>query len=199
MTARPLPPKASFLGIPPELRLQIYDGVICLDINGPVKEGSSTNESLSDRCLEARELPIKKLALTCRIVANEIRSHNRSLPAHQRVACIDIYCMFYFRARLHRLPCRVSQLSSLELEIHLKTDISGFVRAFVQAAFRTISNLLDIRSGSLEHVTGIRDLRLSLVLAKSDLVDLDQVACNNLSERFARRRSNSLIWSSQVV
>jgi hypothetical protein len=174
-----LPPRPSFLGIPCELRLLIYDKVICLDIDFCIERASPTstsgNQSLGARWDGACELPINKLALVCRSVAREIRSHARLLPSIKRVACIQLRAraLFLYGIFLRRLPCRIRQVSGLDLEVRVDLPPSlpkHYVRRWVANKIDdlrdTLFHLLHPEDGILKHATGIKHVWIYLESTK---------------------------------
>jgi len=174
-----LPLRPSFLGIPCELRLLIYDKVICLDIDFCIERASPTstsgNQSLGARWDGACELPINKLALVCRSVAKEIRSHTRLLPSSKRVACIELRAraLFLYGIFLRRLPCRIRQVSGLNLEVRVDLPPSlpkHYVRRWVANKIDdlrdTLFHLLHSEDGILKDATGIKDVWIYLESAR---------------------------------
>jgi hypothetical protein len=170
-----LPLRASFLGIPCELRLLIYDKVICLDIDFCIERASpastSRNQSLGARWDGACELPINKLALVCRSITKEIRSHARLLPSSQRVACIELRAraLFLYGIFLRRLPCRIRQVSGLDLEVRLdlpqamrRDYVQQWVANKVDGLRDTLFHLLHPEDGILKDATGIRHVWIYL-------------------------------------
>lgn len=206
MTALSLPPKASFLGIPPELRLQIYDRVVCLDIDVLIDKApiNMRRQSLGAMCKGACELPIKQLALVCRSIADEIRSHNRLLPSHQRVASLEVRAHsqpLTYPVHLRRLPCCLRQLSGLELEVRLDMpqllmmDIQSTVRNTMNELSFTLYYLLDPEIGILRDATGIRDMWIRLVLAKPDYAIFGQVAFDKVERKLRVQAERELRWA----
>ena len=181
------PPGPSFLGIPCELRLLIYDKVICLDIDFCIERASPTstsgNQSLGERWDGACELPINRLALVCRSIANEIRSHARQLPSDQRVACIELRArsLFLYGIYQRRLPCRIRQVTTLDLEVKMSIPQASLSKEYrrrwvankVLDLSTTLVHLLQPEVGILKDCTHIRDVRLYPVVTKpySGVVD----------------------------
>lgn len=176
----PSPPKASFLGISYELRLLIYNKVICLDIDFCLEKASPTSssnyKSLNERSDVACELPINRLALVCRSVAKEIRSHARLLPSGQHVACIELRAraLFLFAVYLRRLPCRVRHFSGLDLEVRLdlppalpRDRVHQRVQNKIHNLRDTLFHLLHPRKGVLKDAARLKDVRIYLTSTKS--------------------------------
>lgn len=181
MTTPSLPPKATFLSIPHEVRLLIYDKVICLDIDLCIEKASPTSmsgkQSLGQRSDLACELPINKLALVCHSVAKEIRSHALVRSPSQRVAYIELRAraLFLYGIFLRRLPCRVSQISGLDLEVALflplalpKNYVQAWVRNKVDDLRDSLLHLLGPEDGILKDATGLSDVRIYLASTKQE-------------------------------
>lgn len=179
MTSNPAPAnspphRATLLGLPPELRLQIYDRVLLLDIDFCIERASPLatthlSQSLSERWDGACDLPINILAQTCRLIANEIRSHAASLPPSKREACIELRprALMLYSIHLHRLPCRIRQLQGLELEtridmpaVLLSRNVKTWVRNKVNDLSATLVHLLEPEKGILKHASGIGKVTL---------------------------------------
>ena len=177
------PPKATFLSIPYEVRLLIYDKVICLDIDFCIERASPTSTSeyktLGERRDVACELPINKLSLVCHSVAKEIRSHARNLPSSQRVACIELRsrALFLYGIYLRRLPCRPRQITALDLEVQLSMPQVQPSETFLYCRDLWVGNkvadlgaamlhLLHPEEGILKDATGIKDVRVHIALTK---------------------------------
>jgi hypothetical protein len=186
-------PKASFLGIPCELRFLIYDQVINLDIDFCIERASPTSTSgyktLGERRDVACELPIYKLALTCRSIAQETRSHACQLASSQKVACIELRprALFLYGIYLRRIPCRPRQISTLDLEVELCMPQIRPSVTFLYCRDLWVANkvadlgavmlhLLDPEEGILKDVTGIKDVRIYLSVTKPDASLLSEAA-----------------------
>jgi hypothetical protein len=94
-----------------ELRYAIYDIVKDFDLKCEIK-GRSPAGALEERNAVTPCLPFKNLAMSCSVLAQEIRAHQVSLPAGERFAtlCIDGYDM-----TLSYAPCRSTELRSVRL------------------------------------------------------------------------------------
>jgi hypothetical protein len=192
-------PKASFMGIPYELRLLIYDKVVCLDIDICIERASPTSTSgyktLGERREVACELPINKLSLVCRSVAEEIRSHACQLAPSQRVACIELLprALFLYGIYLRRISCRPTQITSLDLEVQLSMPQIRPSVTFLYCRDLWVANkvadlgaamlhLLDPEEGILKDVTGIKDVRIYLAVNKPDASLLSEAASARFEE-----------------
>jgi hypothetical protein len=186
-------PTASFLGIPRELRLLIYDQVIHLDIDFCMERASPTSTSgyktLGERRDVACELPINKLALTCHSIAEELRSHARQLPSSQKVACIELRprALFLYGIYLRRIPCLPKQISTLDLEVELCMPQIRPSVTFLYCRDLWVANkvadlgaamlhLLHPEDGILKDVTGLKDVRIYLTVTKPDASLLKEAA-----------------------
>jgi len=185
MTTPSSPPKATcpFLSIPYDVRLLIYDQVIRLDVDFCIERASPTSRSgyktLGERRDVACELPINKLALVCRAVAKEIRSHARKLPSSQRVACIELRAraLFLYGIFLRRLPCRPTQITTLDLDVQLNMPQVQPSETFIYCRDLWVGNkvadlgaamlhLLHPEEGILKDTTGLRNVRIHIALTK---------------------------------
>ena len=206
----PSPPKASFFGIPCELRLLIYDKVVCLEIDFCIEKASpvstSGNKSLGQRRDVACELPINKLALVCRSVAQEIRSRPRSLAPSQRVACIELRAraLLLYGIYLRRLPCRVEEFTALDVEVQLslpKTPMSGtlvqFQRQWVNNKVTDLGvamlHLLHSEEGILRDATAIRDVRIHLAITKPSASDFGEAASDEFEREIQKQAEQELV------
>lgn len=115
--ARPTqPPKASLLGLPRELRLQIYEIVLEFPLKYDTRDfwrqrsGFSTTSNLS--------LPLANLAMSCSSIAYETRALICSLPANDRFATAAISVDHYDVGPMYlqRAPCPVIDLKVIEVE-----------------------------------------------------------------------------------
>lgn len=108
------PPRASLLGIPRELRFGIYDIVTTHHVDHDL-------EHLEDppRAPHGFRTPITNLALTCRSIASEIRSHARTLQPSQSTAVIGLRMGLanVYDITLITFPCRVRLLKGLLIEL----------------------------------------------------------------------------------
>lgn len=210
MTTPSPPPKASFLGIPCELRLLIYDKVICLDFELCIERASPTSTSgyktLGERRDVACELPINKLALVCRSIAKEIRSRPRSLPSNQRVACIELRAraLFLYGIWLRRLPCRVEQITAVDVEVQLSIPKAPLVPHFPQLQRQWVNNkvadlgasmlhLLHPEEGILKDAIGIRDVRVHLAITTSNASVLSEAASDGFRREIQKQAEQELI------
>ena len=201
MTTPSPPPKASFLGIPCELRLLIYDKVIHLDFDFCIERASPTSTSgyktLGERRDVACELPINKLALVCRSVAKEIRSRPRTLPSSQRVACIELRAraLFLYGIWLRRLSCRVERVTALDVEVQLSIPKVPLTLTSMQHQYQhqwvknkvadlgaSMLHLLHPEEGILKDATEIRDVRVHLAITTPNASRLSE----ETYERFKR-------------
>jgi hypothetical protein len=183
MTTPSSPPKVTFLSIPYEVRLLIYDQVIRLGIDFCIERASPTSTSgyktLGERRDVACELPINKLSLVCRSVAKEIRSHARNLPSSQRVACFELRAraLFLYGIFLRRLPCHPTQIAALDLDVQLNMPQVQPSETFIYCRDLWVGNkvadlgaamlhLLHPEEGILKDATGLRDVRIHITLTK---------------------------------
>lgn len=210
MTTPSSPPKASFLGIPCELRLLIYDKVIHLDFEFCIERASPTSTSgyktLGERRDVACELPINKLALVCRSVAKEIRSRPRNIPSNQRVACIELRAraLFLYGIRLRRLPCRVEQLTALDVEVQLSTPKVPLTLTFLQHQRQWVNNkvadlgasmlqLLHPEEGILKDATGIKDVRVHLDITTPNASMLSEETFKRFKQDIQKQAEQELV------
>ena len=210
MTTPSPPPKASFLGIPCELRLLIYDKVICLDFEFCIERASPTSTSgyktLGERRDVACELPINKLALVCRSIAKEIRSRPRSLPSNQRVACIELRAraLFLYGIWLRRLPCRAEQITVLDVEVQLSIPKAPLVPKFPQLQRQWVNNkvadlgasmlhLLHPEEGILKDAIGIRDVRVHLAITTPNASVLSKDAFDGFKREIQKQAEKELV------
>ena len=214
MTTSSSPPKFSFLSIPYEVRLLIYDQVIHLDIDFCIERASPTStsgyKSLGERRDVACELPINKLALVCRSVAEEIRSHARQLPSSQKVACIELRprALFLYGIYLRRIPCLPGQISTLDLEVELCMPQIRPSVTFLYCRDLWVANkvadlgaamlhLLHPEEGILKDVTGIKDVRIYLTVTKPDASLLKAAAAALFEEAIHSQAERELTRSLQ--
>ena len=209
-TPPPSPPKASFLGIPCELRLLIYDKVIYLDFEFCIERASPTPTSgyktLGERHDVACELPINKLALVCRSFAKEIRSRPRNLPPSQRVACIELRAraLFLYSIWLRRLPCRVEQITALDVEVQLSIPKVPLTLTFLQHQHQWVKNkvgdlgasmlhLLHPEEGILKDAIGIRDVRVHLDITTPNASRLSEETLNRFKQDIQKQAEKELV------
>lgn len=206
----PPPPKASFLGIPCELRLLIYDKVVCLEIDFCIEKASPVstagNKSLGERRDVACELPINKLALVCRSVTKEIRSRPRSLTSSQRVACIELRAraLFLYSIYLRRLPCRVEQISAVDVEVQLSLPKASMSVTFLQHRRQWVNNkvtdlsaailhLLHTEEGILRDATAIGDVRIHLAITKPSASEFREAASDEFEQDIQKQAEQELV------
>ena len=208
MTTPSSPPKASFLGLTYELRLLIYDRVICLDVDFCIKRAFyrsvPLDRSLGDRWDEACELPINKLALVCRSVAEEIRSHALVLPSNQRVATMAFTDLprggFLYELYLRRLPCRFRQVSALNLEVSLdlppamrSTLLRRVVREKVDDLRGSLLHLLHTTQGVLKDTSELRDVFIHLTYTKPTFCMLSDEATNEMDREIRAQVEGQIV------
>lgn len=210
MTTPPSPPKASFLGIPCELRLLIYDKVVHLDFELCIERASPTSTSgyktLGERRDVACELPLNKLALVCRSVAKEIRSRPRILPPSQRVACIELRAraLFLYGIWLRRLPCRVEKITTLDVEVQLSIPKAPLTLNFLQHQRQWVKNkvadlgasmlhLLHPEEGILKDAIGIKDVRVHLAITTPNASTLSEETFNRFKRDIQKQAEQELV------
>lgn len=118
----PTPGRCHLLELPPELRLNIYDLVAGFEISQSVFDHYvGTADPLQYSRQTPVRLPVANLAMTCSLIANEVRRH--TLPEKQRFAIVgattgprEFSPLLYFQ----RAPCPVVDLAALKLMINLK-------------------------------------------------------------------------------
>lgn len=121
----PTPGRCHLLELPPELRLHIYDLVAGFEISQPVFDnyvGTGYRLPLSRRT--PVRLSVANLAMTCSLIANEVRRH--TLPERQRFAIVGatvapigpsgLFPLLYFQ----RAPCPIVDLTALKIMINVK-------------------------------------------------------------------------------
>lgn len=115
------PPKASLLGLPPELRLQMYDILIASETRHRI---SGRWERNVDEHLQFL-LPTAHLALTCSHIANELSLHGGSLPVIERFAVLTVHDIMDKESKhsyISRAPCRLVDLTVLKIEVNLMVN-----------------------------------------------------------------------------
>ncbi|KAM0701984.1 hypothetical protein Q7P35_010894 [Cladosporium inversicolor] len=210
MTTSSSPPKASFLGIPCELRLLIYDKVVYLEIDFCIEKASpvstSGNKSLGERRDVACELPINKLALVCHSVAKEIRSRPCSLAPSQRVARIELRAraLFLYGIYLRRLPCRVEQITALDVEVQLSLPKAPMSTTFLQHRRQWVNDkvtdlgaamlhLLHSEEGILRDAIAIRDVRIHLAITKLSASVFGEAASDEFEREIRKQAEQELV------
>lgn len=210
MPTPPSPPKASFLGIPCELRLLIYDKVVHLDFELCVERASPTSTSgyktLGERRDVACVLPINKLALVCRSIAKEIRSRPRNLPPTQRVACIELRAraLFLYGIWLRRLPCHVEQLTAVDVEVQLSMPKMPMSITLLQRRRQWVKNkvadlsasmlhLLHPEEGILKDATEIKDVRVHLAITKPSASTFSEETSNGFEREIQKQAEQELV------
>lgn len=131
------PPKNCFLILPPELRLHVYELALDNDLHQDVdslrferlEPGAivHTMRLFKDRLESAQilHMSLTNLAMTCKLIASEVRSCTTKLTASQRFAAIkysgiltgygeQLYCV-----HLQRAPCPIPDLTGLKLTFDL--------------------------------------------------------------------------------
>jgi hypothetical protein len=103
-TSTQQPPRASLLGLPVEIRLGIYDIIKDFDVGYLVNPMPSKTNS--------PRLPLRDLAISCRLLAQEILAHRNALPDSERYATIDLT---NYTMTLSHAPCRATDLNTLKL------------------------------------------------------------------------------------
>lgn len=116
--------RASLLGLPPELRLKIYDILIESDIFQPVFEPKSapTGQSL----IKPVRLPVASLAMSCSLISSEIHGHMHALPSSERFAVVKAYTEGWFTTAdffFRRAPCSIFDLTTLKVSLEIKPAI----------------------------------------------------------------------------
>jgi hypothetical protein len=103
-TSTQQPPRASLLGLPVEIRLGIYDIIKDFDVGYLVNPMPFKTNS--------PRLPLRDLAISFRLLAQEIRAHRNALPDSERYATIDLT---NYTMTLSHAPCRATDLNTLKL------------------------------------------------------------------------------------
>jgi hypothetical protein len=111
---------ASLLGLPTELRFQIFDIIINTDLDHKIVRGRS-RLSPEDKALRP---PLANLARTSKLLATEIRRHRATLPTNNRYATISLRTstpldeldLSKAEMRLTRIPYPTAYLCVLNLE-----------------------------------------------------------------------------------
>lgn len=110
-------PKASLLGLPRELRLQIFEMVLKFDVNHGIEDSIDTYllRSITPRL----DLPVQSLAMSCKSMADEVRAVVRSLPSSERFAIATTFVSecSYGAPYIRRAPCRIVDLRALKIEV----------------------------------------------------------------------------------
>lgn len=105
-------PKACFLGLPRELRLQIYEIVSQFDVDYKSEHTRHPRHSNFVR-------PNMGLPLQSRAVAYELRALTCSLPSSERfaIATIEVSPLSYDVFHVRRAPCPVADVKVLKIEV----------------------------------------------------------------------------------
>lgn len=126
MTNSTQPPKASLLGLPRELRLQIYEYVLefALDYN----TSDFWRRHLGGPTLSSFRLPIAKLAMSCSSIAYEVRALICSLPDKDRfaIATLSVGPDGQGPMYLRRAPCPVADLKVFNIEVDVEVPMECF-------------------------------------------------------------------------
>lgn len=143
------PARPCFLGLPPELRLIIYElaldhniGQIIESLGFSVRKICSCKPRTSSKPVENLQLSLAGLALTCRLVASEVRDMRSRLRPEERFASIvmrstiEPHSWTRFHAYLGRASCCIADLTALKLTLDL--DVSKVHTSFWSA---TLSKL----------------------------------------------------------
>lgn len=113
VSADPLTPKAHLPGLPTELRLQIYYLLISSDIKyntgAIVKDGPWSWKTIKPQ--KPLRITVGSLAMSCSLLAVEVRTHIRSMPAADRVAAV-----VYNLEPLNVMPEEASTVSGRRLD-----------------------------------------------------------------------------------
>lgn len=131
MTTSPTQPsKTSLLGLPRELRLQIYELVLEFALDYDTSDfwrrhlGGSTVSNLS--------LPVANLAMSCSSIAYEVRALICSLPAKERfaIATLSVGPDGQGPMYLQRVPCPVVDLKVFNIEADVEVPMKCFACGF---------------------------------------------------------------------
>lgn len=119
--------KANFISLPTALRLQIYDIIMEARLNERINVNSSLRRMFSRLPRTPFHHSATSLAMSYKFIANEICGYFGSLPASRRLATmsIDAYPDAVGRFYVHRAPCRVGDLTALEVIVNLKVGKRG--------------------------------------------------------------------------
>lgn len=126
--------RTSLLGLPPELRLHIYDMVASSKISGPAfySEYTQYTAGRRDKRLGRAvnfQLPVTNLAMSCSFIADEIRKHIHALPTNHRFAELPTTTSVHFtygKLFLQRAPCHIGDLTVLKVVIDLEIDKTDY-------------------------------------------------------------------------
>lgn len=131
--ARPSSSHATLLGLPPELRFMIYDMVADFDICHPAFDHEMYPSKVlrwdafllpQPRRSTPIRLPIARLAMTCKLLATEVRRHSHSLLASQRFAVVRVTSSLEAKSpdllHFHRAPCPIDDLAAVKVVVDLK-------------------------------------------------------------------------------
>lgn len=176
------PPKATLLGLPLELRRQIYDVLLEQNANCYVSSLSPEGEAPEAPAISAflhqppLNMPLASLATACSSLADEVRSHILALPADKRVAAMELtgdqiglkQCFF------HRMPCRVVDLTSLQVHFniviggdgHTKIPMYEWPNTLACDVVIALRQLFHRRRGLLKRAYGIKDVQVCLDVSK---------------------------------
>lgn len=119
--------RTHLLGVPPELRLQIYDSVIALSLFDPSFSCTTGQSGKSAPWSRGRpiSLPVANLAMSCSQTANEVRAHLSALAPSESFVTISFLAGSldldgYFC--IHRAPCPIANLTALKVIVDLEID-----------------------------------------------------------------------------
>ena len=129
-------PRASLLGLPPELRYMIYDIVKDFDISHQLNNVWGQWQAT----YPLPRLPLRDLARSCKLLAQDIRDHRHCLPANERYATIytRLCSGGSYDAWLSRASCPARELEVLNLVCNIPVS-SGHSRAHSESVLYMIN------------------------------------------------------------
>lgn len=156
--------QASLLGLPCELRLQVYEVVLRLPLNYDADAAKSERAASSrlnrSTTMPNLSLPVMNLTLSCRFIASEVRAMARSLRPSERfaIATFDA-CLHRQRGNLRivQAQCLLSDLKVLKAEVEVKAQGCGTCCATSPATVSPydIGRWVNLRVGPLFYPTGL--------------------------------------------
>ncbi|KAM0716332.1 hypothetical protein Q7P37_007777 [Cladosporium fusiforme] len=185
MATPPPPPRATLLGLPRELRRQLYDIILNKDVNYYVRTLSrfrldgETPGRLPFFDSAEREppilMPLAELAMTCSSLANEIRAHIRALPPKERAANFELTGdhVGLKSCFLRQMPFPVADLALVRVEVNigignaaLHHHLREVPRDLVCDTISTLRGLFHRRRGLLRRAAGVKDVQICLKVSK---------------------------------
>lgn len=172
------PSRASLFGLPRELRLTIYDTLITHEVHydlGTLDPNVLARLTAPTRPRRPFRTPTTPLALSCRSIANEIRSHANTLQPAQSTAIVElaVNCRGYYRVLLRTFPCRVQLLRTLRIDSvmsnvpqdNLFANPSQFAYAMARQLTLGACALFECKGCALDRAEGIAEVEVLVICA----------------------------------